>query len=141
MHAHAIVIQLQARIAPGFPPQWQQLATQRQHAGLADHQRRRQVLCLVIAQLRGQPTAVLLKEALTHHQAGARRQGQPHATLIHAEFDPARARIAHAQHVDLGILQAQAHGIALQRGGNGRGDQAAEESGHGYSIAPVVRGI
>ncbi|MDQ1190936.1 hypothetical protein QE447_003439 [Stenotrophomonas sp. SORGH_AS282] len=84
---------------------------------------------------------MLFEETFAHHQAGARRQGQPHATLIHAELDPARTRIAHAQHVDLGILQAQAHGVALQGGGNGRGDQAAEESGHGYSITPVVRGI
>jgi hypothetical protein len=39
---------------------------------------------------------VLLQEALAGHQAGARRQSQPCAALVHAQLDALGARIAHA---------------------------------------------
>ena len=74
-------------------------------------------------------------EALAHHQAGPRRQGQACATLVHAQLDPACPRIAHAQYLDLGILQAQANGVALHGGGRGRADQAAQQTAHAPSIA------
>ncbi|MEK0267383.1 hypothetical protein QT383_15610 [Stenotrophomonas rhizophila] len=82
---------------------------------------------------------MLVEKTLAHHQAGARRQGQAYAALIDAELDPARTRVAHAQDIDLGVFQAQPYRIALQRA-DSRRNQAAEESGHGYSIAPAVTG-
>jgi len=78
---------------------------------------------------------VLFEETLAHHQAGAWRQGQACAAFVHAQLDASRARIAHAQHLDLGIVQAQADGVALHGGGRGRADQATQQAGHVPSIA------
>ncbi len=130
-------VDLQARVAAFLPAQRQQFAAQRQHAVFAGLQRCRQALALVLAQLQCQPVAVLFQEAFAHHQACARRQGQACTAFVHAQLDAARTRIAHAQYLDLGILQAQANGVALYGGGRGRADQAAQQTAHAPSIAPL----
>ena len=66
------------------------------------------------AELRMQPVAVFGDEAVAGDQARAFRQRQAHAALAHRKFDPARARIAHAQHFDIAtIVQPQRHAVAL----------------------------
>jgi hypothetical protein len=60
--------------------------------------------------LRQQPVAVLAQEALAGRSLARPAAESACAPLVHAQLEPARARIAHAQHVDFdGIVQAQAH--------------------------------
>jgi len=115
-----------------LPAHRQQRPAQRQHAGFAQCQRRCQQALAIEPR---QPLPVGLQEALAGRQAGAQRQGQPRAAFIDAELEPPRTRVAHAQHVDLGIVQAQPHGVALDDG-RGDGGQAAEQGGHRSSIVP-----
>ena len=97
------------------PVQGHDAAAQRQVRGGARFQRRRlPVGAQVALQLSVQPTAVFVQEAVAGDQAGARRQGQARAAFVHAELEPARARIAHALYFHPApVIQFQFQGVAL----------------------------
>ena len=64
------------------------------------NQSRQGVFAGVLLQLHRQPLPVLVQEAIARDQAGAQRQGQARATLVHAQLDALGARVAHALDVD-----------------------------------------
>src|SRR3546814_3888106 len=73
------------------------------------------VVVVVRGQLLRQPMLVLAHEALARYQAGARRQRQPRAALVHRQPHPPRARIAHAQDLDAAaIVRSEEHTSELQ---------------------------
>ncbi len=101
----------QAQGAAFVPGHRQVAAAQRDRSRGMRLQRRRGVA--VVRQLRHQPVAVFEHETLAGDLACAQRQGQARPAFAHAELDPARARIAHAQHGDgLAVVQDDVEGFA-----------------------------
>ena len=63
------------------------------------------------------------------------------AAFIHAQLEPPRARVAHAQHIYFDIIQAQPQRIALDCRRGGSGYQTAKQRLHGHSIRLPAGGL
>ena len=136
MEMQAGIVAFDPGVAAFMPVQWHGFAAQRQAGGLATNQCAGGIVRLMVRDLRGQPTAMLMQETFARYQAGAQRQCQSRAAFIHAQLQAFGARIAHALNIDgATIRQRYRDNIAFDAMRRPWGDQAAEQAGHGIRIA------